>query len=153
MAKKVSTAKKVSPAKPDRVRIENVNHPGSSTTVDAGTYEAMRKALLKVLPEAAPGLTEAQMRQAVVPELPDDVFPGGERVGWWAKAVQLDLEAKGLIAREPSRPLRWHRRPDDADGEGSAALDSVQRSQAKALTEELRRRETISRRAIPSTKP
>lgn len=137
---------KDSSAKADRVRIENINHPGSSTTVDAGTYNAMRTALLKVLPETVPGLTESQMRQAVVPELPEDVFPGGERVGWWAKAVQLDLEAKGLIARETSRPLRWHRRPDDADGDGSRATDSVQRSQAEALTEELRRRETISRR-------
>jgi len=24
-------------------------------------------------------------------------------------AVQLDLEAKGVIAREPVKPLRWHR--------------------------------------------
>ena len=45
-------AKTSSSAKPDRVRIENINHPGSSTTVDASTYTAMRKALLKVLPES-----------------------------------------------------------------------------------------------------
>jgi len=95
--------------KPGRVRIENVNHPGSSTTVDGGMYHAMREAILAVLPEAAPGLTEAQMRQAVLPKLPDALFPGGDRVGWWAKAVQLDLEAKGVIARESARPLRWHR--------------------------------------------
>ncbi len=155
MAKKDSPATTASPARADRVRIENINHPGSSTTVDAGTYNAMRKALLKVLPDAAPGLTESQMRQAVLPELPEDVFPGGERTGWWAKAVQLDLEAKGLIARETSRPLRWHRRPDEADGDGDGprAPDSVQRSQAEALTEELRRRETISRRSVSTTRP
>lgn len=92
-----------------RVRIENVNHPGASTSVDAGMYEAMRTALLEVLPAAAPGLTEGQIRQAVLPHLPADLYPAGERAGWWAKAVQLDLEAKGLIARETSRPLRWHR--------------------------------------------
>lgn len=95
-----------------RVRIENVNHPGSSTSVDAGMYEAMKAALLEVLPAAAPGMTESQMRQAVLPHLPEDLYPGGERSGWWAKAVQLDLEAKGLIARETSRPLRWHRPPE-----------------------------------------
>ena len=94
--------------KPGRVRIENVNHPGSSTSVDAAMYNAMRDALLAVLPGAAPGMTEPQMRAAVLPKLPEDLFPGGERAGWWAKAVQLDLEAKGLIARERSRPLRWH---------------------------------------------
>jgi hypothetical protein len=95
--------------KPGRVRIENVNHPGSSTTVDAGMYNAMREALLAVLPTTTPGLTEAQMRQAVTPQLPEALFPGGARAGWWAKAVQLDLEAKGLITREIIRPLRWHR--------------------------------------------
>lgn len=92
-----------------RVKIENVNHPGSSTSVDAAMYQAMREALLAVLPEVRPGLTEAQMRAAVVSRLPEDLYPGGARAGWWAKAVQLDLEAKGVIARETSRPLRWHR--------------------------------------------
>ncbi|MES2208860.1 MAG: hypothetical protein V4515_01575 [Chloroflexota bacterium] len=95
--------------KPDRVRIENVNHPGKSTPVDAGMYHAMRDALLAVLPESAPGMTESQMREAVVPKLPAELFPGGARAGWWCKAVQLDLEAKGEITRELSRPLRWHR--------------------------------------------
>jgi len=95
--------------KPGRVTIENVNHPGHTSTVDAGMYHAMRDALLKVLPAGAPGLTQAQMQAAVVPRLPDDLFPGGAKAGWWSKAVQLDLEAKGVIAREASKPLRWHR--------------------------------------------
>ncbi len=51
------------------------------------------------------------MRDAVVAHLPEDLFPGGATAGWWAKAVQLDLEAKGAIAREPVKPLRWHRLP------------------------------------------
>ena len=105
----------------DRVRIENVNHPGSSTSVDAGMYNAMREALLEVLPSAAPGMTETQMRQAVLPKLPEDLFPGGERAGWWSKAVQLDLEAKGVIKRELSRPLRWHH-PADGSTEPEAPV-------------------------------
>jgi len=96
--------------RPGRVAIENVNHPGSSSNVDAILYYAMREALLKVLPPDAPGLTEAEFRDAVLPHLPDDVFPGGAKAGWWSKSVQLDLEAKGLIARERSTPLRWHRK-------------------------------------------
>lgn len=95
--------------RPGRVTIENVNHPGHTSTADDGMYYAMRAALLKVLPTAAPGLTQAQMRDAVVPHLPDDLFPGGAKAGWWSKTVQLDLEAKGVIARESSKPLRWHR--------------------------------------------
>lgn len=96
-------------SRPDRVRIENVNHPGKSTSVDAATYHAMRDALLEALPASAPGMTEGQMRDAVMPKLPADLFPGGARAGWWSKAVQLDLEAKGEVTRELSRPLRWHR--------------------------------------------
>jgi hypothetical protein len=93
----------------DRVTIENVNHPGRATSVDAGMYGAMRDALLEVLPIETPGMTAVQMRDAVLLCLTDDLFPGGAKAGWWSKTVQLDLEAKGLIAREPSRPLRWHR--------------------------------------------
>jgi hypothetical protein len=94
-----------------RITIENVNHPGSASTVDAGMYRTMRIALLRVLPNEAPGLTQDEMRIAVVPHLSADLFPGGAKAGWWAKSVQLDLEAKGVIAREATKPLRWHRNP------------------------------------------
>jgi hypothetical protein len=72
-------------------------------------YRAMREAMLALLPADAPGLTRDQLLEALPPVLPEDLFPGGARAGWWSKAVQLDLEAKGVIARESSRPLRWHR--------------------------------------------
>jgi hypothetical protein len=94
---------------PGRIAVENVNHPGSSSTVDAGMYQAVRAALLTVLPAQAPGLTQAEMVHALLPHLPVDLFPGGAKAGWWSKTVQLDLEAKGAIAREHSTPLRWHR--------------------------------------------
>ena len=93
-----------------RVTVENVNTPGRTSTVDAAMYGAMRRALFQALPEGPPGLTQAEMREAVLPHLPQDLYPGGAKAGWWAKTVQLDLEAKGVIARESSKPLRWHRR-------------------------------------------
>jgi hypothetical protein len=64
--------------------------------------------MLTVLPTKAPGLTQMEIRRAVVKHLPSDLFPGGAKAGWWAKIVQLDLEAKGIVAREATRPLRWH---------------------------------------------
>lgn len=70
--------------RPGRVTIENVNHPGQTCTVDVGMYHAMRDAMLKVLPTEAPGLTRAQMLDALVPHLPDDLFPGGAKAGWWS---------------------------------------------------------------------
>lgn len=100
------------PPKPARARVavQNVNVPGSSSQVDGIKYEAMRKALLKVLPSRKPGLTQAEMWEQVPPHLPQDEFPGGAKSGWWVKCVQLDLEAKGVIERDRSaKPLRWHR--------------------------------------------
>ena len=91
------------------VEIENVNHPSQVRLVDAAMYGAMRRAYLKILPKTPPGLTVEEIYGKVEPELPKDLFPGGAKAGWWAKAVQLDLEAKGIIVREKARPLRLHR--------------------------------------------
>lgn len=93
----------------ERIAVQNVNHPGKTTNVDASKYHAMRDAMLKTLPAEQPGLTQAEFQEALMPYLPEDLFPGGEKAGWWSKTVQLDLEAKGLIARAQTRPLRWHR--------------------------------------------
>jgi len=92
-----------------RIVVENFNHPGKSRSVDAASFQAMRRTLLKVLPRRSPGLTLAEMSRAVLARLPADLFPGGAKAGWWMKTVQLDLEAKGVIAREKTKPLRLHR--------------------------------------------
>jgi len=92
----------------DKIAIENVNTPGQITNVNRQKYKAMREAMLVTLPRKAPGLTHKEIMKAVLPHLPEAVFPGGKKTGWWSKAVQLDLEAKRIIVREESRPLRWH---------------------------------------------
>jgi hypothetical protein len=93
-----------------RVTVQNILSPHHVVQVDGLKYEAMRKALLKVLPRKKPGLTQVQMREQLLPHLSADEFPGGAKAGWWTKCVQLDLEAKGVIGRDPSaKPLRWHR--------------------------------------------
>lgn len=93
----------------DKIIVENVNIPGQTSRVDASKYEAMKKALLAVLPDTTPGMTAAEMKQALLPHLPDDLFPQGKTAGWWMKCVQLDLEAKKLVARENSKPLRFYK--------------------------------------------
>ena len=97
----------------DKVEIENINTPGKTNRVDRAKYEAMCKALLAVLPKTAPGLTVHDAKAALLPHLPDALYPAGKTAGWWLKAVQLDLEAKGTIVREPVSPIRLHK------GEGS----------------------------------
>jgi len=69
----------------------------------------MRRAVLKVLPRRAPGLTVAELFRAMLPQLPASLFPGGAKAGWWMKTVQLDLEARRIIAREKTTPLRLHK--------------------------------------------
>jgi len=92
-----------------KVVVQNVNVPGYTTRVDAAKYGAMRKAMLKVLPRKAPGLTQAEMWDALARVVPKGVFPDRGKVGWWMKSVQLDLEAKKVLVREKTKPLRWHR--------------------------------------------
>jgi len=92
-----------------KIEIENVTSPGRVTRVDADKYEAMRQALVKVLPATSPGLAAAEMLEGVVAHLPEDLFPLGAKAGWWLKGVQLDLEAKRVIARENTKPLRWRK--------------------------------------------
>ena len=93
----------------NKIAIENINCPGQTTNVDATKYDAMKKVLLKVLPKKPPGLTQAEMFEAILPYLPQDLWPGGKKSGWWAKTVQLDLEAKNVIVRTDTKPLTWHK--------------------------------------------
>lgn len=94
----------------DKVDVLNVNVQGRDSRVDAAKYEAMKRAILGVVPAQAPGLSAAEMVAQVAPLLPADLWPNGEKVGWWQKTVQLDLEARGLLVRNTgAKPLRWHR--------------------------------------------
>jgi len=94
----------------EKVEIANINVPGRTARVDAEKYEAMKSAILKVTPKEAPGITASEMVERVKPLLPKRLWPKGEKVGWWQKTVQLDLEAKGQLKRHPkSKPMKWYR--------------------------------------------
>lgn len=93
----------------DRIEIESITSPHHVQRVNRAKYMAMREALLPVLPGSPPGITVAEAKAALMEHLSPDLFPGGEKAGWWLKAVQLDLEAKGVIARGTAKPVRLHR--------------------------------------------
>lgn len=93
-------------AQPDKIEVENINTPGRTVRLDRDKYEAMRDALLAVLPHDAPGMKVADAHDALRSLLPQDLFPGGAKSGWWLKAVQLDLEAKRIIGRADTPPVR-----------------------------------------------
>ena len=92
-----------------KIKIEYVLQPGKTYSADPVKYEAMKKAVLTVLPKKTPGLTVAEVQDRVLEHLPEALFPGGAKSGWWMKAVQLDLEAKGIIQREKTSPIRLHK--------------------------------------------
>ena len=96
------------------IQIQNVMSPNHVQNVDRVKYEAMRTALLAVVPSASPGVTVADAKTRLLPLLPNALYPGGSKAGWWLKAVQLDLEAKGVLVREPSKPLRLRRSTQEA---------------------------------------
>jgi hypothetical protein len=93
----------------EKITIENVASPGHTYRVDRAKYEAMQEALMSILPAEPPGLTVAAAKDALLPHLSETLFPGGDKAGWWLKAVHLDLEAKGVIGRTP-KPVRLYRR-------------------------------------------
>ncbi|MGV3553507.1 DUF6958 family protein [Rhizobium sp.] len=95
--------------KGEKITIENIASPGNTYRVDKAKYEAMRQALMAILPGEAPGLTVADAKAALLPHLSQELFPGGDKAGWWLKAVHLDLEAKGVIGRV-AKPVRLFRR-------------------------------------------
>ncbi len=114
-----SSKKSVSPQKKNpasksatndgKIVVENVNVPGHTNRLDADKYNAMKVALLEILPAKAPGITQKQMMSGVVAHLPQNLFPGGAKSGWWMKSVQLDLEAKGVVVRDATKPLTWRK--------------------------------------------
>lgn len=93
----------------EKITIESITSPHHTERVNRAKYMAMREALLKSLPADPPGITVAEANEAILKYLDNDLFPGGAKAPWWLKAVQLDLEAKGVIKRGPKSPVRLFR--------------------------------------------
>ncbi len=91
-----------------RAVLRNPNVPTYSSKADPVMYAEMLKAVLRALPRKEPGLTQAEIREQVVRFLSQSLYPQGKKADWWSKAVQLDLEARGYVIRETTKPLRWH---------------------------------------------
>lgn len=95
----------------EKILIQSITSPHWTERVNKTKYLAMRHALLAALPDQAPGLSVAEANIAILPHLSEVEFPDGAKAGWWLKAVQLDLEAKGIIQRGPGKPVRLFKSP------------------------------------------
>ena len=84
----------------------NVNHPDYRGRANAAKYDAMERAMRLGLAGSS-GMTQAEVKEALRPHLCPDLFPGGKASGWWMKTVQLDLEARGIMGRSTTKPLKF----------------------------------------------
>ena len=77
----------------------------SGSNVNPEKYHLIREAMLDITPTEGEGLTLDEMVTLIEPKMPKELFPNG--VTWYTVTVKLDLEAKGLVERQPNkRPLR-----------------------------------------------
>lgn len=65
----------------DMIEIESITSPDWSGRVNRAKYMAMRDAFLPVLPTEAPGMAIAEAKEALLPNLSQELFPGGEKAG------------------------------------------------------------------------
>ena len=85
-----------------KIEVESINAPDHKVKLNAEKYGAMNDAVISSDP-----MTYAAIKDGVLPILSQEYFLGGRTSGWWIKAVQLDLEAKGVLLQHTSKPLTW----------------------------------------------
>lgn len=96
------------------IQARNVNHPEYREKLKEEKYTVIREAILTALSDNAgsDGMTFPQLEEKVAKflaanDVPMSLFPKAGSVRWYTKAVQLDLEARGLIERVPNlNPIR-----------------------------------------------
>ncbi len=94
------------------MKTKNVNKGSRGFTVTAEKYERIRKAILASVPRDKEGVSFKEFVASVNGRVPKELFPKQGSVSWYAKVVQLDLEANGLIERIPGvTPQRVRRAP------------------------------------------
>lgn len=72
-------------------------------------YEAMRRALLRVVPKSERGVLFQELAARVEPHL-GQAFEPGDSVTWYVVAVKQDLEARGELELVPgASPQRLRR--------------------------------------------
>ncbi len=75
-------------------------------SVKKAEYEAVEQAILAYLHKVKKPVSFEEVFQAVRKTVPADLFPSENKVRWYAKVVQRDLELTGRIERLPEPPVR-----------------------------------------------
>lgn len=88
------------------IQARNVNHPEYQENLNETKYAIIRDAILAVLPQSGMFFAELEERvraYLIEQDVSMDLFPKPGSVRWYTKAVQLDLEARGIIERVPGQ--------------------------------------------------
>lgn len=74
--------------------------------IERAKYDAMRAALLAVVPTEEPGVPFQGLGDRVRRRLPANVYTAEVSVSWYLTTVKLDLEARGVLRRLKGSPQR-----------------------------------------------
>lgn len=90
-----------------RIQARNINHPKHRENLKAEKYNVIREAMLASL-SASDWMPFSELEEKVRgwlgdQDVPKALFPKPGSVRWYCKAVQLDLEARGEIERQPKK--------------------------------------------------
>jgi hypothetical protein len=96
------------PDKTVKIEVFNINIPGRSSYVQRDKYEEVKRVLKAYMPKRSPGLTQDELSSLVIEHVSEAVFDDRQKAGWWMKTVELDLEARQVVVREKTKPVRWH---------------------------------------------
>lgn len=89
----------------DRVSLANPNTGRDDLRIRRLYYEHVRSAIMHAINDAGE-LKFAALAAEVEARTPAELWADAS-VGWYATSVKLDLEAKGLIAKEGSPQFMW----------------------------------------------
>lgn len=101
------------------IRARNVNLPQHRENLKTEKYTVIREAMLASLPDES-WMPFSELEEKVrawldAQDVPNALFPKPGSVRWYCKAVQLDLEARHEIERQPKKsPLHLRKRPADS---------------------------------------
>lgn len=89
------------------IQARNVNHPQHRENLKAEKYKVIREAMLASLSDEDwmpfTELEDKARAWLMQQDVPRALFPKPGSVRWYCKAVQLDLEARGEIERQPKK--------------------------------------------------
>ena len=82
--------------------------PGKKpTSIPTWKYDAVRSAILEVVPREGPGLLAKDLPKRVAAELPSELRDRLGSVSWHTTTVKLEMEVAGELRRvEGARPQR-----------------------------------------------